>query len=186
MAALDYNSSADIGELVELEAANLCALAGFNITPTGSIQRSAAPVSYDAYGQVTAPDLIISKPKEFSHLALEVKAKKPYNGDIWLDEYRVEYAAEWSRRNHMPLLYVIKLPPYRAEDPRAFVCASIDKLYGNHHTRADNAKDRNKNPCPALLFDQMLFIPFADFLDRGREVISVEYLLDQNGEELRI
>ena len=185
MAALDYNRSAGVGNSVELEVANLCASAGFNVNPIGNII-SGAPVSYDSHGQVIAPDLLISKPKVFSHLALEVKAKKPYNGDIWLDEHRVEYAAEWSRRNHMPLLYVIKLPPYQAKDPRAFMCASIDKLYGNHHTRADNAKDRNKNPCPALLFDQMLFVPFADFLDHGREVISVEYLLDQNGEELRI
>ena len=185
MAALGYNQSAGIGKSVELEAANLCASAGFNVTPIGNII-SGAPVSYDAQGQVIAPDLIASKPKEFSHLGLEVKAKKPVSGDFWIDEYRVEYAAEWSRRNHMPLLYVFKLPPYQADDPRAFMCASIDKLYGQHHSRNPDAKDRNGDPCPVLLFDQMLFIPFADFLDHGREVISVEYLLEQNGEELRI
>jgi Holliday junction resolvase len=185
MAAHSYNRSAAIGNSVELEVANLCASAGFNVNPIGNII-SGAPVSYDSHGQVIAPDLLISKPKVFSHLALEVKSKKPVRGDFWIDEHRVEYAVEWSRRNHMPLLYVIKLPPYQAEDPRAFVCASIDKLYGQHHSGNPDAKDRNGNPCPVLLFDQMLFVPFADFLDHGREVISVEYLLEQNGEELRI
>jgi hypothetical protein len=186
MAALSYNRSAGIGKSVELEAANLCASAGFNVTPIGNII-SGAPVSYDSQGEVIAPDLIISKPKEFSHLGLEVKAKAPIKGDIWLDEYRMEYAVEWSHRNHMPLLFVFKDQPYDAKDPRAFKCASASKLYGNHHTRYPGAKKRDGVTAePVLLFDPMLFIPFADFLEHGREVVTVEYLVEHSGEEVRI
>ena len=185
MAAHSFNRSAAVGDLIEREVANLCASFGFNVNPIGNIG-SGVPVSYHAEGPVIAPDLIVSKPREFSHLALEVKGKEPVRGDYWIDEKRLRYALEWSQHNHMPLLYVFKAKPYEQTNPHSFRCASVAKLEGNHHTRDASKKDRNGRPEPVLMFDPDLFTPFTDFLEHGREVVSVEYRVELEGEEVRV
>ena len=182
-----FHSRLTKGKIVEYEVAKLCAEYGFSVTGIGAIGETNIPMGFFSGRQITAPDLLIKKNDRFnphsSITADEVKAKAPYNDQIWIDETRLNYAKDWADNTGQPFLFVFKDKPYETADPTKFVCASIEKLYGSHSSYNTHSKSINGSPEPTYLFDTTMFVPFLDVLEHGRQQTSYRYFLCRDGQK---